>query len=178
MKFEKFNEVAELVGIVAIVASLVFVGLQLRQSDNSAQAEMSQGQVAVNIELHALVAEHSDVWLRACAGEELSQPERLIANSIYSVWAANNFISWARHESAGIGFVKPSFFTDSFAANYHRYPGFEQMVSSYSDWSELGVRTEDSSILQLYGKEIYDRVVELREVEPNPNADITWCGIR
>ena len=43
VKFEKFNEVAELVGIVAIVASLVFVGLQLRQDQVFARSELGAG---------------------------------------------------------------------------------------------------------------------------------------
>ena len=38
--FKKFNEIAELVGIVAIVASLVFVGMQMRQSQRIALAEV------------------------------------------------------------------------------------------------------------------------------------------
>jgi len=41
--FRKVNEVAELVGIVAIVASLIFVGLQLKQASDIAQNEVSLG---------------------------------------------------------------------------------------------------------------------------------------
>lgn len=38
MDFEKVKEVAELVGLAAIVASLIFVGLQLKQSQDIALA--------------------------------------------------------------------------------------------------------------------------------------------
>ena len=43
MDFKRFNEIAELVGIVAIVASLVFVGLQMRQDHAIARSELGAG---------------------------------------------------------------------------------------------------------------------------------------
>ena len=43
MKFAQWNEIAELVGIVAIVASLVFVGLQMRQDHVFARSDLGAG---------------------------------------------------------------------------------------------------------------------------------------
>jgi len=43
MKFKEWNEIAELVGIAAIVASLVFVGLQMRQEHIIARSELGAG---------------------------------------------------------------------------------------------------------------------------------------
>jgi len=43
MKFREWNEIAELVGIAAIVASLVFVGLQMRQDRVFARSELGAG---------------------------------------------------------------------------------------------------------------------------------------
>ena len=43
MKFREWNEIAELVGIAAIVASLVFVGLQMRQDHVFARSELGAG---------------------------------------------------------------------------------------------------------------------------------------
>jgi hypothetical protein len=118
------------------------------------------------------------VWLRACAGEELSPPERLIANSIYFRYLQDNFNSWVRSESTEIGFVEPSFFTDAAAASIHCYPGFRRMALSYSDWAERGVRIADSSFAERYVEKVRGRMSELEKEEPNPNADIAWCGIR
>ena len=39
MKFKEWNEIAELVGIAAIVVSLVFVGYELRQSTAIARSD-------------------------------------------------------------------------------------------------------------------------------------------
>lgn len=43
MKFKVWNEIAELIGIAAIVASLVFVGLQMRQDHVIARSELGAG---------------------------------------------------------------------------------------------------------------------------------------
>ena len=42
MKFAEWKDVAELVGIAAIIASLLFVGLQLKQSHEIALATQYQ----------------------------------------------------------------------------------------------------------------------------------------
>ena len=43
MKLKEWNEIAELIGIAAIVASLVFVGLQMRQDHVFARSELGAG---------------------------------------------------------------------------------------------------------------------------------------
>lgn len=43
MNFKTWNEIAELVGIAAVVASLVFVGLQMRQDRVVARSELAAG---------------------------------------------------------------------------------------------------------------------------------------
>jgi len=178
MTSEKLHDWLQLVGMVAIVVSLIFVGLQLRQSEHAALAELSHNSVAVGVEISALMAEHSDVWLRACAGEELSTPEQLIANSIYFRYIQENFNSWVRNSSTDIGLMPPTFFTDAAAANIHRYPGFRRLAFSYGNWAERGVRTADSLLTRRYLEEIRGRMSELAKEEPNPTADIAWCGIR
>ena len=178
MNSEKLHDWLQLVGIATIVASLIFVGLQLRQSEHAAVSDLSQSSVARGIEISTLTAEYSDVWLRACAGEELSPPEQFIANSIYFRYFQDNFNSWVRSSTTGIGFMPPSFFTDAFAANIHRYPGFKQMALSFTDWAERGSPSPDNPIVNGYREEVIRRMAELAKEEPSPNADIAWCGIR
>ncbi len=78
MDFKKFNEIAELVGIVAIVASLIFVGLELRQSHNIAKAEVMANYVANSTEKNNAIILRPDVWLKGNAGEELSEAEQVV----------------------------------------------------------------------------------------------------
>ena len=51
MKSMNWKDIAELIGIVAIVASLIFVGLELQQSRKIAIADVYQQRTAMNIDL-------------------------------------------------------------------------------------------------------------------------------
>ncbi len=91
MSFKKFNEVAELLGMVAIVASLIFVGLQLRQSQQIALAEMEAANSSASIELASLLSDHSEVWVRGIAGEELEDSDAEVFKSIVITLADNAY---------------------------------------------------------------------------------------
>jgi hypothetical protein len=75
MDFKKFNEIAELVGIVAIVASLIFVGMQLRQSKLIALAEVEGTITSASIEMTDLMSENLGVWAKGIADEQLDASE-------------------------------------------------------------------------------------------------------
>ena len=51
MNYERWKDIADLIGTVAIVASLIFVGLELKQSRQIAVADVYQQRTAMNIEL-------------------------------------------------------------------------------------------------------------------------------
>jgi len=50
MKKTDWKDTAELIGIAAIVASLVFVGMQMKQSQDIALSQASQARTAISIE--------------------------------------------------------------------------------------------------------------------------------
>ena len=52
MKFAEWKEVAELIGLIAIIASLIFVGLQLKQSQEIALANQYQARAEAVQQLH------------------------------------------------------------------------------------------------------------------------------
>jgi hypothetical protein len=177
MNSSKLRDWLELVGMVGIVVSLVFVGLQLRQSEAAAQIELSESTATRGVELSTLMTENTDVWLRACAGEELTTQEQAIANHIFFRYFQGNFNSWVRYETTGVGALESSFLVDAFAANIHRYPGFRGILFSWTAWAEKGARV-NSPLVARYTEEITRRLSELEQEEPSPNAEITWCGIR
>lgn len=64
-----------MVGIAAIIASLVFVGLQLRQAQEIALTELGASIHASRVETNAAISDHAEVWSRGNAGEELTRAE-------------------------------------------------------------------------------------------------------
>jgi hypothetical protein len=85
LKPTNWKDIAELIGITAIVASLFFVGLQLKQSQDVVLSELDVAINALDIELTATIGDHADIWFRGNSGAELDGSEqayysRLISN--------------------------------------------------------------------------------------------------
>ena len=76
LKPTNWKDSAELIGIAAIVASLIFVGLQMRQAEDIARYERYGGSTKP-FEVTTILSEHRDIWLSGCAGDELSEEDWL-----------------------------------------------------------------------------------------------------
>lgn len=64
MNSTNWKYLAELIGIWAIVASLIFVGLQMRQESDIAVRESRSDFGESSIELARLLSDHGDVWIK------------------------------------------------------------------------------------------------------------------
>jgi hypothetical protein len=172
---EKIHDWLQLVGMAAVVASLVFVGLQIKQSDEIAMVELLDNAAVRNFELNSLRASHADVWQKTCLGDELSSSERVIASSIYFSFLQNNWNTWIRQRMTGFGLAQNNYLTDIVAANLHRYPGLMKIGLSYRDW-RTNLSELDSEYTPIYKEAIRSRLAELQQLETNPEYDVMWCG--
>lgn len=82
MDFKKFNEIAELVGMVAIVLSLVFVGVQLRQDRQIAYAEAVADLLENGLEAQSDINQFAHVLVKGNSGAELDPAESMIIRNI------------------------------------------------------------------------------------------------
>ena len=78
MEPRDWKSYAELVGIAALIASLVFVGLEIRQGYSIAEAEMNATVLANRLEESGLIIDNADIWLRGNSSEELTRLEKTI----------------------------------------------------------------------------------------------------
>ena len=101
MKFKEWNEVAELIGMTAIVASLIFVGLQMKQAQDIANAERRQARVINLIELNNSINEHVDIWSRGKSGEKLNETEALIFENL--IHNMNDHLFFASRAASDLG---------------------------------------------------------------------------
>jgi len=135
MKKTDWKDIAELVGITAIVVSLVFVALQLRQSQEIAIAELRQARQAANVELNSLIASHSDVWFRGSSGEELDDGDRTIYRRLIEALHWSYWTTWSRN--AQFDLDAPSRITTAdFAGLLHRNPGAQAAWEDYVETRE------------------------------------------
>ena len=82
MNFKEWNEIAELIGIAAVVASLIFVGLQMKQAQEIGNAERRMMRITNEIELQNAINEHAAIWVRGLSGQELSETETVIFENL------------------------------------------------------------------------------------------------
>jgi len=155
VEFKKFNEIAELVGIAAIVASLIFVGMEMRQSQKIALADIEASFVSASVEIGSLISANSDVWARGIADEDLNDSDAAIFESILVALSDRN---WSlqyqmrllnNHENAD-GVVH------EFAAYLHRRPGLRRA------WAEREASIKaDRELLNPWGDSITSSYIEM-----------------
>jgi len=78
MKLERWALIAEIVGAVAIVASLIFVGLEVRQSNKLASTTAYQQNIDSLIDLRMMIVSSglSDVWVENLRSEDITSEAR------------------------------------------------------------------------------------------------------
>jgi len=64
--------VAEILGLIAVVPSLIFVGVQLARSNREARAATIQATMDSDREVSATFAEHAETWDKVVNGAPLA----------------------------------------------------------------------------------------------------------
>ena len=96
MKPKNWKKIAELAGIAAIVASLIFVGLQMKQEQEIAYSELDVSLLAIQAESTNLISTNSEIWVRGNAGEELSPSETAVFSNMITLLNNRRFVEY-RH---------------------------------------------------------------------------------
>jgi hypothetical protein len=131
-----WKSIAEGLGIAAIVASLIFVGLQMRQSQEIAIAETYMSILSSEIAVRNAVSEHADLWKKANSGAELDEAEavifgNLVANLTSEANRSMNQLRRLGHTSAARSQVH------NFASFLHQNPAARQEWTVQSEiWSK------------------------------------------
>ena len=82
MRSPDWKETAELIGLFAILASLIFVAMQLQQQEELLDLEMRNSMVSNYIAVNEKIIDNADIWVRGNAGEHLDATESVIYESL------------------------------------------------------------------------------------------------
>jgi len=167
LEHRNFREIAELLGIAAIVASLVFVGLQIRQSDQMARAEIQAAFGMMSIELAALINDHSDVWVQGNAQEAMNDADAAVFENLVialndSTWSNFQQTLQIEGEESAITFLH------DFSLFLYHHPGARQA------WSRREANLKRTRIIlgsdtngtSLYVDTILSGLNELDRIQP------------
>ena len=102
MRNSNWRDTAEMLGIVAIVGSLIFVGLQMRQAGRIALADGDLSYLSATIDLLGLLSDHPDTWVRGNSEEELDEVEAAVFQNL--VIAVNDRAFLGHQQLLDLGF--------------------------------------------------------------------------
>ncbi len=115
---------AEFVGISAIIGSLIFVGMQLRQEQAIAVVDTYGSIVESNEAVLSLIGEKPDIWEKGLLGDKLSTSEEIVfSGMVRAVFSrhAHMFIRFSR-----IGPGDPEEIMKDFAYAIYIFPGLRR----------------------------------------------------
>lgn len=92
---------AELIGIIAILASLIFVGLQMRQEQELFASENAISRLETLIDLNNAIIENSEVWALGNRGETLTDAEFIRYERVLNIYNEVTFMSFVSGQARG-----------------------------------------------------------------------------
>ena len=117
-----WKEIAELVGIASLVASLVFVGLQLKQAQDIAMSENDMALLQSQVDVRNALNAHALVWVKGASGESLSATDSIIFTNLVTMLNNEAFFDYLRATRLGQDDIAEVTLHD-FAAYLHQHPG-------------------------------------------------------
>jgi hypothetical protein len=119
-----------MIGIGAIVASLVFVGLQLRQESEIAVREGSSAFVATTVELARLFSDNEEVWRKGLRDDPLTESEQVTYNALVRVFFIER-VNRFRRRQLSVGSRDDAMEVPKFVALYmYQYPGLRRGMNA------------------------------------------------
>ena len=146
MTFNYWKAIAEVIGGAAIVGSLIFVGLQIKQEQDIALSEINLSLLASQIELNNSIGDHADIWVRGNAGDTLEESERIIFDGLLESSAFFSRTEWRQYGSFNQTLHMQVPIAD-FAIHLYQNPGARQ------SWTARGDAAERSRALLIEGFE-------------------------
>lgn len=128
MSREQLKDLLEAIGFLVLIASLIFVGLQVRQDHTIARAQNAADFDDTMIEYARVINANRDVWIKGLEGAELSTQDQVTFESVaFAVW--QKFAGLYRRDrllNQGNGMLVAR----QLAAGLYVYPGLRRYVLS------------------------------------------------
>ena len=159
MRIDNWKGVAEFIGITAIVASLIFVGLQMQQEQEIAIAETGGSLSEEKVNLSILVGQNMEIWTKGLEGDKLSADEHGLFIGLLSAVEMHHqrrFLRWR-----GIGPGNPDVIARRFAYALYVFPGMRGAYAADIEFvnamdnatgDDMSIRPWKSSVLSSLAK--------------------------
>ena len=178
MRSASLKEIVEILGIAAIVGSLIFVGFQLQQSEQIGISDAVANRNERENALRTQIIENAAVWHKACADEPLEPDERHIAAAIFDTYSVNIVSAWITSRGGLINSdqLQRQIVYEA-AMQLWAFPGLEKLEQARTSIRELRGMTDQNGRTSALFQGINHRLAELNASDVQPDVDIALCGI-
>ena len=121
MKTNRLKEIVELVAVFSIVASLIFVGLQVKQEHEIALTDAVTAAADSRKYMAELISDNREVWVSGLAGEPLTDLDKVVFAWLADAYTLDIFASWYR--ASQLNHTSPDRFPFEYASYLIRNPG-------------------------------------------------------
>lgn len=97
MNWDAISAIADVVGVLAVIVTVVYLALQIRQNTRSVRAATEQNLMSQEMEIFALTAEHANVYRRGNADlSSLDEDEALIHENLVFAHMSQLYSGWVQ----------------------------------------------------------------------------------
>ena len=121
MTTDRLKVIVELVAVFSIVASLIFVGLQVKQEHEIALTDAVTAAADSRKYMAELISDNREVWVSGLAGEPLADIDNVVFESLADAHYMDVFGSWFR--ASELGHTSPDRFPFQYARFLIENPG-------------------------------------------------------
>ena len=144
MKTANWKSIAELIGMAAIVASLIFVGLQLRQEQAIAIVDTYGSIVESSQGVLDLVGQNPEIWEKGLLGEELSTPDEIIFTGVVRALINHHTFMYIRFSRIGPG--DPETQLHDLAYAMYVFPGLRRRWETDGEFLNLRLTAQNRTV--------------------------------
>jgi len=169
----KLNDWVQAAGVLAVVASLIFVGIEIRQSSRFAMDASIASANGVIVSVEELVIQNPDAWYRGCRGDKLQPADETLFTHTFQAYELLYYLRWLRAER-GVAAVSAPISIDSMATTIHRNPGLRRL---WDDHGKARYHMPDDIPFQRWRVLVDARLDEFVIFEPVPLRNLARCGL-
>jgi hypothetical protein len=173
MDIAKISNWVQAIGVIGVVASLVFVGIEVRQSGRSAMDASLSSDSDVIVSVEELVTQNPDAWYRGCRGDKLQPADEVVFTHTFHAYEFLYYLRWLRAER-GVAASNSNISIDNMAAAVHRNPGLRRL---WEDHAKARYHMPDDIPFQRWRVLVDARLDEFVVFEPVPLQNFARCGL-
>ena len=158
------KNILEGLGVLALIASLLFVGFQLQQDRQLATAEVIASANAVTNEVLASIVGSRDVWLKGLKGEELSEIEEIEFRAVAAAVYRRRLSIYQRFPL--LGYSAPVGMAQRHAIDLYQYPSLRRIFMQEEQLDDAQNLYFNGVPTQEFRVKVMESLVELDKAPP------------